>query len=261
MKSKFTLLAIATIVSVSTVGVAHAHDHAAVINANASIEVGTQAAINNNVSVQASTSATVEGNTTSSAIVNAKASTSATIKGNATSSAMKNENASGSSTRGNATSTSARNEHTSSTASVNGKLTAETHRSVVATFVQSLLAVADREGGIGTEVRAVAQSQNDSASTTVSAMTKVDGRGSFHIFLAGSDYKNLGVIRSEIATTTANIAKLKALLSQATSDTDRAELNVQIKALEDEQVKIEAYLKANEGKFSLFGWLNRMFVK
>ncbi len=242
MKSKFTTLAIAGIVLISTAGVAHAQNSAAGIGANANIEVGIKTNISSNS-------------------VNARASTSATVKGNATSSAMRNENASDSYTRGNSTSSAARNQHDSSTSSTNGELMSETHRSTVATFVRSLLAVADREGGIGTQVRAVAQSQNNSASTTATAMTKIEGRGSFHTFFAGNDYKNLGVIRSEIATTSANIAKLKTLLSQTTSDADRAELNVQIKALEDEQVKIEAYVKANEDKFSLFGWFNRLFVE
>lgn len=243
MKSKITLLAIATIVSVSTVAVAHAQNPAAGLPSNTNIAADAQANINrNNITAQSSTSA------------------SATVRGNATSSAMKNKDASSSSNRGNATSTEARNEHASSTAGTNGKLMSETHRSVVATFVQSLLEVADREGGIGTQVRTVAQSQNDSASTTATAMTKVEERGSFHTFISGSDYKNLGVIRREMATTTENIAKLKTLLTQTTSDADRAELNVQIKAIEDEQMKVEAYVKENEDKFSLFGWFNRLFV-
>lgn len=240
MKSKFVVLGLAAIIFISMGETAHAQNGAVGVRTNADIEIGVQANTNRNN-------------------VNAQASTSANIRSNATSSAAKNTNAS--TTRGNATSTAAKDKQASTAASTKGEITSASHRSVVATFVKSLLAVANREGGIGSQVRIVAQSQNDSASTTATAITKIDGRGSFRTFLTGSDYKNLGVIRSEIATTSANIAKLKVLLSQATSDTARAELNVQIKALEDEQVKIEAYVKANEAKFSLFGWFNRLFVK
>ena len=167
--------------------------------------------------------------------------------------------------RENSTSSVRVNEDASSTISSSsdsqGDVSSETHRSVVSTFVKSLLAVADREGDIGAQVRVVAQSQNDSASTTASAMTKVDERGSLRTFFFGSDYRNLGVIRSEIATTTENIAQLKTLLDQATSTTDREELNAQIQVLEAEQVKVNAYVTAHENTFSLFGWFSKLFVR
>ncbi|MDD5164938.1 MAG: hypothetical protein PHG25_00140 [Candidatus Pacebacteria bacterium] len=131
------------------------------------------------------------------------------------------------------------------------------HRSVVSAFVRSLLSVADREGGIGAQVRAIAMSQNDSASTTVSAMTKVDNRGSLRTFFFGSDYKNLGKIRAGIASTTQALEDLKALLSSTISTSDRTEISLQISALQAEQVRLQAYVKAHEDKFSLFGWINK----
>ncbi len=154
--------------------------------------------------------------------------------------------------RGNATSSAVKKDHASTTSDT---------RSDVSTFVQKLLSVADRDGGIGSEVRVIAQSQNDSASTTASAMTKVNERSSLKTFLAGTDYKNLGAIRSEIATTSANIARLKALLDRTTDATVKAELTLEIEALEDEQARAEAFIETNESKFSLFGWFNKLFVK
>ena len=228
MNTKLTIAAIAAIVSLSSFGVTHAQTLKTDVRANTDIEVKT---------------GTVK------------------IRGNATSTAVKNDRAFATSTRGNATSTVARQGNASSTANTQGKRMSESHRSAVSTFVQSLLAVSNREGGIGTQVRAVAHLQNDSASTTASAMTKVEARGGFHTFFSGSDYKNLNVIRKELATTTANIARLKVLVTQATTDANRTELNVQIKALEDQQAKITAYIKASENKFGLFGWFNKMLAK
>lgn len=143
----------------------------------------------------------------------------------------------------------------------NGQITSLEHRSTVASFVQSLLEVADREGGIGAEVREIAKTQNDSATTTTSAMVKVEDRGSFRTFLLGSDYKNLGVIRSELATTSNNIARLKSILDKTTNTADRVELNTQIQALEANQVKVDAYVNEHEGTFSLFGWFVKLFAK
>lgn len=188
---------------------------------------------------------------------NVSGSASTEVRGNATSSAARgNANA-----KGNATSSYARNKKATTTASVQGKLMSESHRSAVATFVKSILAVADREGGIGAEVRAVAQSQNDSASTTAEAIVKVSERSALRTFLIGHDYKNLGVLRSELATTSANIAKLKTLLDGATIPANRVELEAQIKVLETEWAKIEAFVETNESKFSVFGWLTKLFVK
>ncbi|MEI6042482.1 MAG: hypothetical protein WCQ00_02865 [bacterium] len=160
-----------------------------------------------------------------------------------------------------------RSEKSSTTASStnkedsNGKSVSEDHRSTVATFVKSLLSVADREGGIGSKVREIARNQNDSATTTASSIEKVEKKGSISKFFFGSDYRNLNVIKDEMATTTANIAQLKLLLDKAATNTDRTALDAQIKVLEGEQTKLTNYVTQNENAFSLFGWLTKMFVK
>ena len=176
--------------------------------------------------------------------------------------------------RGNATSTAARDKNddedsdddgdekgkkSTSTEPSHGETTAAEHRSAVAILVRSLLAVADREGGIGTEVRAVAQAQQDSASTSATAIDHVEARNDLLVFLIGSDYKNLGVIRSEAATTENSISRLERLRDQASSTEAKAELSAQITVLETEQVKLETFVEAHESAFSLFGWFVKLF--
>lgn len=138
-----------------------------------------------------------------------------------------------------------------------GEINASFHLSSVASFVQSLNKIAEREGGIGDRVRVIARAQNDSLASTTEAMVKVEERGSFRKFLFGPDYKNLGIIRSELASTTNNIAQLTSLLSQTMSNTSRVELTAQIQALKNEQLKMNAYITAHEEMFSLFGWFNK----
>ena len=161
--------------------------------------------------------------------------------------------------RGNATSTAA--QAARDNANSDGKLTAEAHRSAVATFVQSLLAVANREGGIGAQVRAVAQSQQDSASTSAKAIANVEDRGWLRTVLFGSDYRSLGQLRSEMVTTNANITQLKNLLGNAVLDADKAELSAQIAVLEDLQAKTEAFVQTRESSFSIFGWFTKRFAQ
>jgi hypothetical protein len=145
-----------------------------------------------------------------------------------------------------------KNENASSSASSN--------RSGVSVFVQSLLDVADRDGGIGADVRVVAQDQNESDEKTAEAKAEVEARGSLKTFFLGTDYKNLGVIRSEVAKTKNNIAKLNVLLEKATVSA-RGELEAQIEALEEVQDDLEAYIEKHEDKFSLFGWFAKIFVE
>lgn len=141
------------------------------------------------------------------------------------------------------------------------QINAQTHRSAVASFVQNLLRVADKETGIGEQVRTIAQQQNQSASTTVQAMEKVQTRGKIKTFFLGSDYKNLGTLRSETVQTRNRLEQLNTLKESVQSEGDKTELQNQIQALEQEQVKIENFIKSQESKFSLFGWLVKMFGK
>ena len=144
-------------------------------------------------------------------------------------------------------------------ASTKGQITAEQHRSTVANFVQNLLQVADREGGIGQQVRVIAQQQNQSASTTIQAMEKVQTRNKVQTFLFGSDYKNLGTLRSETVQTRNRLEQLNRLMENVQNEGDKTELQSQVQTLEQEQTKIESFIKAQEGKFSLFGWLVKLF--
>lgn len=142
-----------------------------------------------------------------------------------------------------------------------GQINAEQHRSAVSTFVQSLLQVADKEEGIGEQVRAIAQQQNQSADKTVQAMEKVQTRNKIKTFLIGADYKNLGALRSEIAKTQNRLEQLNRLVDSAKNEEDKTELQKQIQTLEQEQQKIESFVKDNESKFSLFGWFVKLFAK
>ena len=136
------------------------------------------------------------------------------------------------------------------------------HRSTVSTFVQSLLNVADREqGGIGEEVKAVAQAQNDTKDKVADGIDKINNRNKIKTFLIGTDYKNIGQLRSEMVKTRNQIDQLNRLVDKTTSEENKTALQAQIQALEQEQQKINDFLKANESKFSLFGWLVKLFSK
>jgi len=140
-----------------------------------------------------------------------------------------------------------------------GQVNAEKHRSTVANFVQTILKTASgTEAAIGQQVRVIAQQQNYSGTTAAEAIEKIQSRNKIKTFLIGSDYKNLGALRSEVVQTRNRIEQLNRTIQSAT---DTTEIQTQIQALEQEQTKIESFIKEQESKFSLFGWLLKMFNK
>ncbi|MDP1845797.1 MAG: hypothetical protein Q8L09_03540 [Candidatus Moranbacteria bacterium] len=145
-----------------------------------------------------------------------------------------------------------------------GQANAETHRSAVAGFVKSLLEVAKNEengeaNGIGSQVRNVAMQQNQGEATTITAMEQVQTRSKIKTFLFGSDYKNLGALRSEMVQTRNRIRQLTELVDKAENEETKQTLQEQIQQLEQEQTKINSFITENESKISLFGWLAKMF--
>ncbi len=135
----------------------------------------------------------------------------------------------------------------------------EEYRSEVANAVKKLLEVANRQGGIGAEVREIAREQEESAATTTEAIKEIEDRGGFKTFLIGSDYKNIGKIRSELANTEKRIERLEAAVGKLPAGADKTELENQITALKQAQADLNEFVEENEDKFSLFGWMVRLF--
>ncbi len=142
------------------------------------------------------------------------------------------------------------------------KLNGEEHRSNVAAFVQNLLNVATGEqGGIGEKVRVIANAQNDSKDNVANAIDAINNRSGLKTFFIGTDYKNVGQLRSEMVKTGNQIDQLTALIDQTTNTEDQATIQTQIQTLEQGRQKINDFLKENESKFSLFGWFVKLFDK
>jgi len=142
---------------------------------------------------------------------------------------------------------------------VKGQTTAESHRSVVATTVQDLLAVADREGGIGQQVKVIAQQQNDTKDRAADLLYAVENRSKVKTFFIGTSYKNLGELRSQMVQTRNDIAQLTRLADKAENPEDKATLETQIQSLGQEAQKIDTFITDNENQFSLFGWAVKLF--
>lgn len=142
----------------------------------------------------------------------------------------------------------------------NASSTGEAHRSTVSAFVQSLLTIADRDGGIGAEVREIARAQNEAASSTAEAMATVEAKSPIAEFFVGTDWKSLGVLKKAARDTDAAVERLTTLLDTEANASVKADLIAQIAVLDAEQEKLEAFVEAHENSFSLFGWFTKLFA-
>lgn len=135
----------------------------------------------------------------------------------------------------------------------------ERHRSVVADIVHSLTALADRDGGIGEEVRKVAQEQASSSEHISEAMARIEARSALMTFLFGADFRNIGELRSELATTQNHIEQLTKVKSEAVSADVKVGIDTQISALKKANADASAFVEAHADTFSIFGWFAKLF--
>lgn len=140
-----------------------------------------------------------------------------------------------------------------------GKEMSQAHRSAIAGVVEDLRETAGKDNNIGEELREIAQEQEQSNDRATEAMEAVETRGKFKTFLIGTDYKNIGAIRSELVTTDNHIDRLTKAKERTDDPVVQAELDAEIATLQETQTSAEAFVSENEDKFSLFGWLVKLF--
>lgn len=144
-------------------------------------------------------------------------------------------------------------------ATTTGQQEREKNRSEVAARVQALLDVADRDGGIGQDVRDIAHEVASTSERADEAKASVERRPGWLTFIIGSDYGNLGKLRSELATTQNQIQRLTNAIDRATDISVKADLQTQVNALRVEASTTEEFVKDNESVFSIFGWFFKLF--
>lgn len=135
------------------------------------------------------------------------------------------------------------------------------HRSAVSKVAEELNKLAAKDKGVGEELKAVAKEESESKEKVAEAIKKVESRNYWKTLLLGTDYKNLGALRSEMVTTQNHLDRLMKALERTADPAVKAKLEEQKTALEDSKAKVEAFIKANESKFSFLGWVVRLFRK
>lgn len=160
----------------------------------------------------------------------------------------------------NAQATTGKQKQSTTTATQSkGEAMSAAHQSAVSAAVLKLTEVAGKDRNIGAEIRLIAKEQATSSAKTADAMQTIEQRNGFKTFLIGTDYKNIGALRSEIVTTENHIERLIKARDKATSAAVKAEIDAQIKVLQDDKTKVDAFMKTNENKLNLLGWVVKLF--
>lgn len=145
------------------------------------------------------------------------------------------------------------------TGNKSGSAVAEQRRSEVANAVQEMLRMADRNGGIGQQVRIIAQNQNQNQEKIETSLQKVQDRKGFAKFFVGPNYGEISNAKRILEQNREQIKQLKQIKNQLANQSEQQTLTEQIKTLEQASLEIENSLGTMQKGFSLFGWIFRMF--
>ncbi len=134
----------------------------------------------------------------------------------------------------------------------------EQNRSQVANAVQEILQVADRNGGIGQQVRIIAQNQNQNQIELEKNVEQIQNRGAIAKFFIGPDYGGIANTQKLLEQTREQIRQLNQIMTQLSNKGDQQQLTEQIQVLERANQEIENIISDAQKGFSLFGWLNKI---
>ncbi|MDE2031115.1 MAG: hypothetical protein KGI58_02555 [Patescibacteria group bacterium] len=137
----------------------------------------------------------------------------------------------------------------------------EQRRSQVANAVQEMLKVADRSGGIGEQVKIIAQDQNQNQDKLEASLAKVQDRSGFAKFFIGPNYGEINNAQKLLAQNNEQIKQLTEIKAKISNQADQQVLDQQIQTLNNANLEVNASLKASEKGFSLLGWLFKIFAK
>lgn len=146
-----------------------------------------------------------------------------------------------------------------------GETNAQLHKKKTDEVIQNLEEAASSEEstgntGAGNQIKQVVQEQEQTQEQTIDAIERVEKRGKIKTFLVGTDYKNLGQLRSTLVHNRNQIRKLTQTINQVQNGGDTTLLQEQLATLMLERERIKAIITANESTFSLFGWVSRFLA-
>ena len=131
----------------------------------------------------------------------------------------------------------------------------EQRRSNVASAVQEMLKVADRSGGLGQEIRLIAQAQNENQEKVEGSIAKLQSRSGLAKFFLGANNKEVENAKEILIQNQEQIRQLIEIKNQLQNKAEQNILEEQINVLEQNSAEIDLVLQKENKVFSLLGWL------
>lgn len=138
---------------------------------------------------------------------------------------------------------------------------AQQRRSQVANAVQEMLQVAERNGGIGQQIKTIAQNQNQNQVKLEESLQKVQNRSGIARFFVGPNYGEIKSAEKIIEQNREQVEQLNEVKDQLINQEDQQVLTEQIQLLEQANLEVESILNDSQKGFSLFGWAFRLFSR
>lgn len=132
--------------------------------------------------------------------------------------------------------------------------------SVVAEKVEELISSTGLKGGIGDQVRVIAQEQKQAQTQIKVQLSKVESRQGLMKSLIGPDYKALKTMRQQLEQNHVKIQQLQQLKLELTNEADKTMLQETIQALIDQNTNLSETSSMEVKSGSMLGWLFRLFA-
>lgn len=142
-----------------------------------------------------------------------------------------------------------------------GTAVASQRRSNVANAVQQMIQVAEKNEGVGEQIRTIAQAQNQNQTNIDANLEKIQSRSGIAKFFIGPDYGQIKNAQKTLEQNRQQIEQLNQIKSQITNEGDQQILAEQIQILEQANQEVQDSLDKSQEGFSLLGWLFKMFAK
>lgn len=137
----------------------------------------------------------------------------------------------------------------------------EQRRNMVANAVQEIIKVAERNGGVGQQIKTIAQTQTQNQEKLETGIQKIQSRSGFTKFFIGPNYGEIKSSKKLLGQNKEQIQELNQIRTQVVDQGDQLQILEQIQIIERANQQIETLLNEAQKGFSLFGWMFRLFTK
>ncbi len=136
---------------------------------------------------------------------------------------------------------------------------ARQNMSNVAQKVEELLESEGVQGGIGQQVKTIAQQQKQAQAEIGDQLKKLESRQGLMKRLFGADQRAIKNLKQQMEQNQQRIQELQELQNQVANQAEETQIQELVQALVEQNTALEEQIQAEEQVGSIFGWLLKLF--